>query len=86
MKVGVYAMRDQLTGFLTPTFETNDNVATRNFKYALNRKDTLLYASAKHFDLYKLGEFDSDTGLFDSAIPELLVTGLSVIEVTADEV
>lgn len=78
MKVSVYAMRDKLSGFQTPTFELNDDIAIRNFSYAINRKDTLLFAAAKHFDLYKFGTFDSDTGKFDlSEQPQLLIEGLS---------
>ena len=62
MKFGVYAMKDNLSGFLTPTFEVNDDVAMRNFAYAVSHKDTLLYAEKKDFDLYKIGEYDSETG------------------------
>lgn len=78
MKVNVFAMRDKLSGYQTPTFELNDDIAIRNFSYAINRKDTLLFAAAKHFDLYKLGTFDSDTGKFDLLdVPQLLIEGLS---------
>lgn len=80
MVVNVYAMRDEFSGYVTPTFEMNDNIAQRNFKFAINRKDTLLYANPKHFDLYKLGTFDSETGKFDAKEPELVCTGLSVLD------
>lgn len=62
MILGVYAMKDNLSGFLSPTFESNDDVAMRNFAYAISHKDTLLYAQKKDFDLYKIGEYDTDTG------------------------
>lgn len=78
MKVNVFAMRDKLSGYQTPTFELNDDIAIRNFSYAINRKDTLLYAAAKHFDLYKLGTFDSDSGKFELLDnPQLIIEGLS---------
>lgn len=76
----VYSMRDELTGYIQPTFELSDNVAVRNFSFALNKKDSILYANPKHFDLYCIGEFDTDTGQLKSFEPELIVTGLSVIE------
>lgn len=78
MKVNVFAMRDKLSGYQTPTFELNDDIAIRNFSFAINRKDTLLFAAAKHFDLYKLGTFDSETGKFDLLNdPQLIIEGLS---------
>lgn len=80
MKFNVYCMRDEMTGFLTPTFEQNDNVAIRNFKFAMNRPDTLLFANAKHFDLYCIGTFDTESGKIESIEPELIVNGLAVKE------
>lgn len=80
MIYNVYCMRDQMTGFMQPTFEINDNVAQRNFSYAINRKDSILYANPKHFDLYKLGTFDTETGELSKCEPEIICTGLSVFE------
>lgn len=80
MKFNIYSMRDQFSGYIQPTFEQNDNIAIRNFSFAINKKDTLLYANPKHFDLYKIGEFDTDTGKVKSMEPTLIVTGLSVLE------
>lgn len=80
MIFNVYSMRDELTGFIQPTFELSDNVAIRNFSFAINKKDTLLYANPKHFDLYCIGEFDTETGILKKKDPELIVTGLSVLE------
>lgn len=62
MKFFVYAIRDVHTGFLTPTFEVNDNVAMRNFNHAVNNSDSVLFTSMKDFDLYRIGEYDSETG------------------------
>lgn len=75
----IYVMRDQMTGFMTPTFELNDSVAIRNFKFALNKND-LLYANATHFDLYYLGEYDTESGHLKSYEPQLICTGVSCIE------
>lgn len=87
MIVGIYAMRDELTGFLTPTFEQNDKVAMRNFEYALTRKDTLLFASAKDFDLFKIGTFDSDNAkITEINPPTLLLQGVSINRGNENEV
>ena len=80
MLFNVYCMRDEMSGYLTPTFEQNDNIAIRNFKFAINRPDTIIYANPKHFDLYKIGTFDTDTGIIEKCDPELLCNGLSVRE------
>lgn len=79
MKLGVYAMKDNLSGFVTPTFESNDEVAKRNFAYAISHKDTLLYAQKKDFDLYKIGEYDTETGhLIPLESVEMLLQGSAV--------
>lgn len=78
MITNVYAMRDSLQGFLQPTFDLNDNLAKRNFSFALTRKDTLLYARKQDFDLFKIGSYNSDTGEIISIIPEMILQGASV--------
>ena len=80
MILNIYSMRDQLTGYLQPTFEVNDNVAVRNFSFAINNKDSLLYANPKHFDLYKIGSFNTETAEIIKSEPTIVVTGLSVYE------
>ncbi len=80
MKVGVYSMRDQLTGFMSPTFELNDQIAVRNFSFALKKPDTLLFASAKDFDLCKIGEFDSETGALIPMDPKVICQGIAVVK------
>lgn len=76
----IYSIRDQFVGYITPTFELNDDVAKRNFKLAVNRPDTLVFANPTHFDLYKVGTFDTDNGHIESHEPELIATGLSLKE------
>lgn len=80
MKVGIYSMRDQLSGFLTPTFELNDQIAIRNFSFAIKKPDTLLFASAKDFDLMKIGEFDSETGELIPLSPTVVCQGLALVK------
>lgn len=81
MKVGVYAIRDAFTGFLTPTYDLNDQSAKRNFAYAIKEKNSLLYSNAQDYDLYKIGLFDQDTGFITPLDHhELICTGLSVKE------
>lgn len=62
MILGVYCMRDVKTGFMTPTFDVNDQTSIRNFSHSVVNSDSVLFSFAKDFALYKLGEFDSDSG------------------------
>lgn len=80
MVFGVYAIRDAHTGFLTPTFEQNDQVAMRNFAHAVTRGDSVLQSSAKDFDLYRLGSFDASDGTFICGdLPAHLVSAVSLL-------
>lgn len=81
MILSVYAMRDARTGFLTPTFEVNDQVAERNFAHAVLNAgvDSILSSHFSEFYLYRLGTFDSDSGAFVSEQPPaFLISGSDV--------
>lgn len=79
MKYSIYCVRDNKTSFMTPTIDQNDGSAMRNFAYAVEHTEGILSASRQDFDLYKLGSFDSDTGLITSlTVPELIMSGASV--------
>lgn len=79
MILSVYAVRDDLSGFLTPTFEQNDAIAMRNFQMATDsarRDSTLLGFRPSDFTLYKIATFDSDSGVISPLMPvELIMRG-----------
>lgn len=80
MKVGVYSMRDSVSGlYNTPTFENSKQVAYRNFKFAVNKNDFLQF-NAKDVDLFYLGDFDNETGEFSPVTPEKITDGVAVLE------
>lgn len=62
MKFGIYCVRDVKSGFQTPTAQVNDAVAVRGFASAVINSDSVLFTHASDFALYKVGEFDSDSG------------------------
>lgn len=62
MKFGIYCVRDVKSGFQTPSAQVNDAVAVRGFASAVINSDSVLFTHAADFALYKVGEFDSDTG------------------------
>ena len=64
MKFGVYSIRDVKSGFMSPTLEQSDVMAARNFESAImSSKEGLFTTHAEDFILYKIGEFDSETGV-----------------------
>lgn len=69
MIFGVYAMRDIKTGFMTPSLDPNDDAAARNFYHAVSQSSGVLFTFASDFSLYRVGSFDSDTGLLVSEQP-----------------
>lgn len=74
---GVYAVKDELQGeFLQPIYAENDTLATRKFKYQINNIDQWKY-NCSDYSLYKLGSFDSITGIYTSTV-EKLAGGRSV--------
>lgn len=62
MKFGVYAVRDVKSGFQTPTCQVNDAVAIRGFASAVMQSDSVLFTHASDFALYKIADFDADSG------------------------
>lgn len=80
MIFGVYSIRDVKTGFLSPTFEVNDQVAKRNFEYAvLNSEHSLFFTHPEDYSFYRLGSFNSETGRFETdQLPELICDAASV--------
>ena len=78
MKLGVYCIKDCKVGWLTPTVDSNDATAARNFVHAMKNTNSILYTHSKDFDLWKIGEFDSDTGVISGILPcELVFEGAS---------
>lgn len=79
MKYPMYAIRDQKVGFMAPTVDQSDQSAIRNFSYAINGNDGIMNYSPKDFDLFKVGEFDTEKGEIIPCMPENICSGVSVI-------
>lgn len=62
MIFGIYSIEDIKTGFVTPSADQNDPAAIRNFSSAIMQSDGILFTHAEDFRLFKIGEFDSETG------------------------
>jgi hypothetical protein len=78
MNLKVFAVRDRATvQFGTPMFLVSDGQAIRSFGDEVNRKsaDNNLNAHPEDFDLYKLGSYDTETGLFVCSVPVQILAG-----------
>lgn len=78
MIYGVYSVRDLLTGFMAPVVEIDDDVAKRNFEFAVKNADGVLGFRPQDFDLMQIGVFDSETGDLVPCDPSLVLAGISL--------
>ena len=62
MKFGLYAVRDVKVGFQSISVQPNDAVAVRGFESTVINSDSVLFTHSEDFSLFKLGEFDQDSG------------------------
>lgn len=83
MKHGVYAVRDTCVGaFLLPMVFQNNAGAVRALGDAVNRpeKDNQFYQHPEHYQLYRVGDYDDETGMLESAVPEFVVDCQSLVK------
>lgn len=67
--------------FNTPMFFQTDTAASRVFMMEIRRADAgnTLNANPGDFELYRIGEFDMDSGVFKAeASPQLVLAGRNV--------
>lgn len=79
MKLVICAVKDLAAdSFNRPFFTQSLGIALRSFGDEVIRDapDNAMNRHPEHFVLYKLGEFDDATGLFDTAAPQQLSLAL----------
>lgn len=85
MNYHVCVIRDRATdSFGTPIFVMHIGQAIRSFSDEINSKskDSQLAQHPEDFDLYTLGTFNADTGLFDVGSPRQIAIGKDVLSVS----
>ena len=81
MTISVYCVRDQLIGYGIPILRDNDAVASRSFAYDINEVPNSPYkANPEHYQLFKIGEFDTVSGIINSIDPVLIVNASDLIK------
>lgn len=81
MIYGVYCVRDLLTGFMSPCVDLNDASARRNFAHSVNRSDSLFNSHPEHYVLYKVGTFDSESGVVSGVEHQIVTDAVNEKEV-----
>lgn len=78
MKLNIYSMHDRLNGYFNIFMDKSDEIAKRGFLATFKdaEKGSLFYSCPEDYSLYKLGEFDVESGVITPLpTPEFLVRG-----------
>lgn len=70
-----YAIKDNLAeAYMTPVLFDNDNLAIRWFTGVVNSKEQneVIYNNPEDFELWKLGEFDNQSGTIYPGVQKLV--------------
>lgn len=79
MKYPVYAMRDVKAGFGLPEISQNDATMKRTFAYRINNIGTEMAYAPNDYSLYKIGEYELDTGSLIPCMPEHICDGVDCV-------
>lgn len=72
----VYSIRDSRTGFMSPTLDQNDDAAARNFLFAVKNSRDVMGGFPDEFSLYRLGAFNTESGVFEpESVPVHVASG-----------
>lgn len=80
MKYPLFTIFDHKAGrYSAPNPDLNEQVAVRGFAQAVNNNESFRFAPGD-YDLFKVGEFDQDSGRIDVSDPiEFIVNGSSLV-------
>lgn len=70
----VYAIKDALNGFGTISVDSNDDVATRNFAYAISQG--ILSFASSDYSLYRIGSYNISSGALTPCDPVFILNGI----------
>lgn len=85
MQMLVIAIYDRAAGaYGQPFYSTTPSHATRSFADAVARPDpdNVMHRHPDDFELYKLGTYDDQTGIFTTHAPELIALGKQLKPIT----
>ena len=80
MIYGVFAIKDAKTSFMPCNVDYNDASAIRNFEHAVMAPDSLMRSHPADYTLYRLGSYDTETGIIKtSAAPQQIADASSIL-------
>ncbi|AXH73988.1 MAG: nonstructural protein [Microviridae sp.] len=85
MILTVCSVRDRATdSYGNPMFVVAPGQAVRGFADEINRNapENQLFKHPADFDLFVLGTFNTDTGLFDCGVPRQIAIGKDMVNVS----
>lgn len=72
---GIYTVRDEAsTLFMDLQINLNNDVAIRNFDYAMAHNDMMLFRP-EDFSLWYLGDYDDASGVISAKNPQIIKRG-----------
>lgn len=75
-----YSVRDNKVGFEPSILiDMNDATAKRGFGFQVNNATSMRNFSPADYDLFKIGEFDTESGIFKAITPEFICNGVNVL-------
>lgn len=74
----LYAIKDVKSGFSDPCTQSNDAVAARAFERQVPAMSDDLGIPLSDFQLWRIGQFDVDSGMLIPGNPELLLDGATL--------
>lgn len=77
----IFVIKDSKVGFMNPAVDQNDFTAIRNLRVAMSDDHSIIKLHASDFSLYKIGTFDSESGIIDAfPSPEFVADAISLKE------
>lgn len=70
----MYAIKDSLNGYGTISVDSNDDVATRNFAFAVS--SGILSFAASDYSLYRIGTYNIASGHVEACEPVFIINGI----------
>lgn len=87
MNINAYSVKDSKSGtFGNPFYAQNDALASRSFEQASNDPQTTINAYPEDFSLYRIGNFDDQSGEFTSEKQPQFITNAVVKPKTSEQV
>ena len=80
MKFPLYAVRYSLIGFSMPVIRDNDAIACRAFEFDITRDDSPYSNHPEHFQLFHIGEYDTDDGSIDPVAPRMVCSAIDFVK------